>query len=53
MSVNIAAQSKVTFELVYEEMLKRNHGKYEMFIKIQPKTLVRNFQVFHEQYYAG
>ncbi|XP_073448520.1 inter-alpha-trypsin inhibitor heavy chain H3-like [Aquarana catesbeiana] len=44
-SVNIAAQSKVTFELVYEEMLKRNHGKYEMFIKIQPKTLVRNFQI--------
>lgn len=44
-SVNIAAQSKVTFELVYEEMLKRNHGKYEMFIKIQPKTLVRNFKI--------
>ncbi|XP_077308318.1 inter-alpha-trypsin inhibitor heavy chain H3-like [Lithobates pipiens] len=44
-SVNIAAQSKVTFELVYEEMLKRNHGKYEMLIKIQPKTVVRNFQI--------
>ncbi|KAM9324458.1 inter-alpha-trypsin inhibitor heavy chain H3-like [Gastrophryne carolinensis] len=44
-SVNIAAQSKVTFELVYEELLKRQLGKYEMFIKVQPKTLVRNFQI--------
>ncbi|XP_040215317.1 inter-alpha-trypsin inhibitor heavy chain H3-like isoform X2 [Rana temporaria] len=44
-SVNIAAQSKVTFELVYEEMLTRNQGKYEMFIKIQPMTLVKNFQI--------
>ncbi|KAM9324457.1 inter-alpha-trypsin inhibitor heavy chain H3-like [Gastrophryne carolinensis] len=44
-SVNIAAQSKVSFELVYEELLKRHLGKYEMFIKVQPKTLVRNFQI--------
>ncbi|XP_068108915.1 inter-alpha-trypsin inhibitor heavy chain H3-like [Hyperolius riggenbachi] len=44
-SVNIAAQSKVTFELVYEEMLKRHLGKYEMFLKVQPKTLVRSFQI--------
>ncbi|KAM5148047.1 inter-alpha-trypsin inhibitor heavy chain H3-like [Mantella aurantiaca] len=49
-SVNIAAQSKVTFELVYEELLKRNQGKYEMFIKVQPKTLVRNFQIEVEIY---
>ncbi|XP_018412676.1 PREDICTED: inter-alpha-trypsin inhibitor heavy chain H3-like [Nanorana parkeri] len=44
-SVNVAAKSKVTFELVYEEMLKRHLGKYEMFIKVQPKTLVKNFQI--------
>ncbi|XP_068108916.1 inter-alpha-trypsin inhibitor heavy chain H3-like [Hyperolius riggenbachi] len=44
-SVNIAAQSKVTFELVYEEMLKRHLGKYEMFLKVKPKTLVRSFQI--------
>ncbi|XP_068108914.1 inter-alpha-trypsin inhibitor heavy chain H3-like [Hyperolius riggenbachi] len=44
-SVNIAAQSKVTFELVYEEMLIRHLGKYEMFLKVQPKTLVRSFQI--------
>ncbi|XP_068111112.1 inter-alpha-trypsin inhibitor heavy chain H3-like isoform X2 [Hyperolius riggenbachi] len=44
-SVNVAAKSKVTFELVYEEMLKRRLGKYEMSIKVQPKTLVKDFQI--------
>ncbi|XP_053325531.1 inter-alpha-trypsin inhibitor heavy chain H3-like [Spea bombifrons] len=44
-SVNVASQSKVTFQLVYEEMLKRNMGKYEMFIKVKPKTLVDSFQI--------
>ncbi|XP_069824043.1 inter-alpha-trypsin inhibitor heavy chain H3-like [Dendropsophus ebraccatus] len=44
-SVNVAPESKVTFELVYEEMLKRRLGKYEMFIKVQPKTLVKSFQI--------
>ncbi|XP_040215311.1 inter-alpha-trypsin inhibitor heavy chain H3-like isoform X2 [Rana temporaria] len=51
-SVNVAAKSKVTFELVYEEMLKRHLGNYKMFIKVQPKTLVKNFQItvdIHEQ----
>lgn len=45
MSVNVAAGSKVTFELTYEEMLKRNKGKYEMYLKVQPKQLVRHFEV--------
>ncbi|XP_075689917.1 inter-alpha-trypsin inhibitor heavy chain H3-like [Rhinoderma darwinii] len=44
-SVNVAPESKVTFELVYEEMLKRNLGKYEMFIKVQPKTLVKKYEI--------
>ncbi|KAM3914811.1 inter-alpha-trypsin inhibitor heavy chain H3-like [Leptodactylus fuscus] len=44
-SVNVASESKVTFELVYEEMLKRNLGKYEMFIKVQPKTLIREYKI--------
>lgn len=44
-SVNVAPESKVTFELVYEEMLKRHLGKYEMSIKVQPKTLVKSFQI--------
>lgn len=44
-SVNIAAASKVTFELTYEELLKRNFGKYEMLIKVKPKQLVNHFEV--------
>ncbi|XP_060094800.1 inter-alpha-trypsin inhibitor heavy chain H3-like [Heteronotia binoei] len=44
-SVNIAAASKVTFELTYEELLKRNFGKYEMFIKVNPKQLVNKFEI--------
>ncbi|XP_073500561.1 inter-alpha-trypsin inhibitor heavy chain H3-like [Phyllobates terribilis] len=44
-SVNVASESKVTFELVYEEMLKRHLGKYEMFIKVQPKTLIRKYEI--------
>lgn len=44
-SVNVAAGSKVTFELTYEELLKRNKGRYEMYLKVQPKQLVRHFEV--------
>uniref|UniRef100_A0A8C6IFL9 Inter-alpha-trypsin inhibitor heavy chain H3 n=1 Tax=Mus spicilegus TaxID=10103 RepID=A0A8C6IFL9_MUSSI len=44
-SVNVAAGSKVTFELTYEELLKRNKGKYEMYLKVQPKQLVRHFEI--------
>ncbi|XP_043930570.1 inter-alpha-trypsin inhibitor heavy chain H3-like [Protopterus annectens] len=44
-SVNIAATSKVTFELVYEELLQRNLGKYELLIRVKPNQLVRHFQI--------
>ncbi|KAM5231087.1 inter-alpha-trypsin inhibitor heavy chain H3 isoform 1-T2 [Hipposideros larvatus] len=44
-SVNIAAGSKVTFELTYEELLKRHKGKYEMYLKVQPKQLVQHFEI--------
>lgn len=44
-SVNVAAGSKVTFELTYEELLKRHKGKYEMYLKVQPKQLVKHFEV--------
>ncbi|XP_071611790.1 inter-alpha-trypsin inhibitor heavy chain H4-like [Heliangelus exortis] len=44
-SVNIAAGSKVTFELTYEELLKRQLGKFELLIKVQPKQLVKHFQI--------
>uniref|UniRef100_A0A2K5IYC1 Inter-alpha-trypsin inhibitor heavy chain H3 n=1 Tax=Colobus angolensis palliatus TaxID=336983 RepID=A0A2K5IYC1_COLAP len=44
-SVNVAAGSKVTFELTYEELLKRHKGKYEMYLKVQPKQLVKHFKI--------
>ncbi|NWS13605.1 ITIH3 inhibitor, partial [Pachyramphus minor] len=44
-SVNVKAASKVTFELTYEELLKRRFGKYEMFIKVKPKQLVKDFEM--------
>ncbi|XP_030061591.1 inter-alpha-trypsin inhibitor heavy chain H4 isoform X2 [Microcaecilia unicolor] len=44
-SVNIAAAGKVVFELVYEELLKRQLGKYELLIKVKPKQLVKHFQI--------
>ncbi|XP_011376706.1 inter-alpha-trypsin inhibitor heavy chain H3 isoform X5 [Pteropus vampyrus] len=44
-SVNVAAGSKITFELTYEELLKRHKGKYEMYLKVQPKQLVKHFEI--------
>ncbi|KAK4814898.1 hypothetical protein QYF61_001276 [Mycteria americana] len=44
-SVSIAAASKVTFELAYEELLKRQLGKFELLIKVRPKQLVKHFQI--------
>ncbi|XP_029455286.1 inter-alpha-trypsin inhibitor heavy chain H4-like [Rhinatrema bivittatum] len=44
-SVNIAAASKVEFVLIYEELLKRVLGKYELQIKVKPKQLVKHFQI--------
>ncbi|XP_041281734.1 inter-alpha-trypsin inhibitor heavy chain H4 [Onychostruthus taczanowskii] len=44
-SVSIAAASKVAFELTYEELLKRQLGKYELLIKVRPKQLVKHFQI--------
>ncbi|XP_036594579.1 inter-alpha-trypsin inhibitor heavy chain H3 [Trichosurus vulpecula] len=49
-SVNVAAGSKVTFELTYEELLKRQKGKYEMYIKVQPKQLVNHFEIVADIY---
>ncbi|XP_030357511.1 inter-alpha-trypsin inhibitor heavy chain H4-like isoform X2 [Strigops habroptila] len=44
-SVSITAASKVTFELTYEELLKRQLGKFELLIKVRPKQLVKHFQI--------
>ncbi|XP_017160151.1 inter-alpha-trypsin inhibitor heavy chain H3-like [Poecilia reticulata] len=43
-SVTVAAHKKVTFELKYEELLKRTHGKYELQIHARPMQPVRDFK---------
>ncbi|XP_048029064.1 inter-alpha-trypsin inhibitor heavy chain H3-like isoform X3 [Megalobrama amblycephala] len=44
-SVSVAAFSKVTFELTYEELLKRRLGKYELLINAQPMQPVADFKM--------
>ncbi|XP_043978381.1 inter-alpha-trypsin inhibitor heavy chain H3-like [Gambusia affinis] len=44
-SVTVAAHKKVTFELTYEELLKRTHGKYELQIHARPMKPVEDFKV--------
>ncbi|KAJ8361116.1 hypothetical protein SKAU_G00176410 [Synaphobranchus kaupii] len=43
-SVNIAAQSEVTFTLTHEELLKRIGGKYELMTRVKPQQLIQNFE---------
>ncbi|XP_038135806.1 inter-alpha-trypsin inhibitor heavy chain H3-like isoform X2 [Cyprinodon tularosa] len=44
-SVNVAAHKKVTFELTYEELLKRTHGIYEMQVHARPMKPVKDFKL--------
>uniref|UniRef100_A0A3Q2XZ90 Inter-alpha-trypsin inhibitor heavy chain 3b, tandem duplicate 2 n=1 Tax=Hippocampus comes TaxID=109280 RepID=A0A3Q2XZ90_HIPCM len=44
-SVTVAAHKKVTFELTYEELLKRTLGKYELQIHARPMQPVNDFKV--------
>ncbi|XP_068951491.1 inter-alpha-trypsin inhibitor heavy chain H4-like [Petaurus breviceps papuanus] len=44
-SVNVAPTAKATFELVYEELLKRQLGKYELMLKVRPQQLVKHLQI--------
>ncbi|EPQ02106.1 Inter-alpha-trypsin inhibitor heavy chain H4 [Myotis brandtii] len=44
-SVSVAPAAKVTFELVYEELLKRRLGVYELLLKVQPHQLVKHLQM--------
>uniref|UniRef100_A0A3Q1JD81 Inter-alpha-trypsin inhibitor heavy chain 3 n=1 Tax=Anabas testudineus TaxID=64144 RepID=A0A3Q1JD81_ANATE len=51
-SVTVAAHKKVTFELTYEELLKRRLGKYELQIHARPMQPVKDFKVdvyIHEE----
>ena len=45
MSVNVAAEKKVKFELVYQEVLQRRLGYYEHVINIDPGQVVPDLQV--------
>ncbi|XP_008053179.1 inter-alpha-trypsin inhibitor heavy chain H4 [Carlito syrichta] len=44
-SVSVAPSAKVTFELVYEELLQRRLGVYELLLKVQPQQLVKHLQM--------
>uniref|UniRef100_A0A3Q2ZZ01 Inter-alpha-trypsin inhibitor heavy chain 3 n=1 Tax=Kryptolebias marmoratus TaxID=37003 RepID=A0A3Q2ZZ01_KRYMA len=44
-SVTVAAHKKVTFELTYEELLKRTRGKYELQIHTRPMQPFSYLQV--------
>ncbi|XP_068951508.1 inter-alpha-trypsin inhibitor heavy chain H4 [Petaurus breviceps papuanus] len=44
-SIRVAPSTNATFELVYEELLKRQLGKYELMLKVQPQQLVKHLQV--------
>ncbi|KAI3370063.1 hypothetical protein L3Q82_024852 [Scortum barcoo] len=44
-SVTVAPHKKVTFELTYEELLKRKLGKYELQIHARPMQPVKDFKV--------
>uniref|UniRef100_A0AAQ4RTZ3 Inter-alpha-trypsin inhibitor heavy chain H3 n=1 Tax=Gasterosteus aculeatus aculeatus TaxID=481459 RepID=A0AAQ4RTZ3_GASAC len=46
-SVNVAAESNVTFVLTYEELLQRKLGQYEILTRLKPK------QPVHEQIVAN
>lgn len=43
--VNVGAQEKVIFNLTYQELLKRTRGSYEHVIYINPKQIVKDFQI--------
>mgnify|MGYP005986187611 CR=1 FL=1 len=44
-SVNIEPESKTIFRLVYEELLERQVGQYELVINIHPGQIVKDLGV--------
>uniref|UniRef100_A0A672FZ34 Inter-alpha-trypsin inhibitor heavy chain 3 n=1 Tax=Salarias fasciatus TaxID=181472 RepID=A0A672FZ34_SALFA len=53
-SVTVSAHNKVTFELTYEELMKRTLGKYELQIHARPMQPVKDFKIdVHIQEKAG
>ncbi|XP_034354376.1 inter-alpha-trypsin inhibitor heavy chain H1 [Arvicanthis niloticus] len=43
--ITVGAQSKATFQLTYEEVLKRRLMQYDIVIKVRPKQLVHHFEI--------
>ncbi|XP_023571502.1 inter-alpha-trypsin inhibitor heavy chain H1 isoform X2 [Octodon degus] len=43
--INVGPQSKATFRLTYEEVLKRKLTQYDIVIKVKPKQLVQHFEI--------
>ncbi|KAL2803698.1 inter-alpha-trypsin inhibitor heavy chain H1 isoform b [Daubentonia madagascariensis] len=43
--MTVSPHSKVTFQLTYEEVLKRSLMQYEIVIKVKPKQLVHHFEI--------
>ncbi|XP_053455252.1 inter-alpha-trypsin inhibitor heavy chain H1 isoform X1 [Nycticebus coucang] len=43
--INVGPQSKATFQLTYEEVLKRSLMQYDIVIKVKPKQLVHHFEI--------
>ncbi|XP_059129112.1 inter-alpha-trypsin inhibitor heavy chain H4 [Peromyscus eremicus] len=44
-SVTVAPNAKIIFELVYQELLRRQLGTYELLLKVKPQQLVRHLQM--------
>ena len=44
-SVNTEAKSRVTFYLLYEELLQRKRGIYEHVINLTPRQKLKNFGI--------
>ncbi|XP_052059436.1 inter-alpha-trypsin inhibitor heavy chain H3-like isoform X8 [Mytilus californianus] len=43
--VNLAAESKVTFNLTYQELLERVYGEYKHIIYVDPGQIVEDFKI--------
>jgi len=52
-NVNIKAQSKVNFQLTYEELLSRRLGRYEQSISISPDQVGLAGLIYRYKYMVG
>lgn len=43
--ITVSPRAKVTFQLTYEEVLKRRFKQYDIVIKVKPRQLVHHFEV--------